>query len=297
MLNTAIRTCYLLSGVDKVISKAGQSFFTAVSEVLEEIPEAFYGHWKTLALCLFKAGDDILDVRMRAISLLRVMEQRLYQVCKAQEFEVSISDKTAAVYKRAQFDLSRSLARQHPHEAPLIISEFTMFFNEVEQKAQRDILTVLLPWIRTVELAVDTKGDPTPASYMVMANLFEITVRFSNKIHNEVENLWVALATAPYKANVTVILEFIIRQSLERREPNFVEFCKQIVVFLAATEEGSRLVEALIGYLEPGLTAPVHRPKSIPPDQSLFPYLADISRVVPEGSAQVSFPFLGLELC
>ncbi|KAF8463503.1 cell morphogenesis N-terminal-domain-containing protein [Kalaharituber pfeilii] len=292
LLSQVIQRCYI---IDSSL-KATQSYFAVVSDVLIEVPDYLHGLYQTISLCLFKIGDENADVRTKAANLLRVTEERNYDICRVQDYEVSISDKTAAVYKRAQFELSKSLSKIHPEEALFVFSEFTMFFKEVEPKAQRDILAVLLPWIQTIELQLDPNGDPTPSSYMVVANLFEITIKFSSKIHNEVEALWVALATAPYAGNVKVILEFIINQSLERREPSFVEFGKQVVVFLASTPAGAKLVEALIAYLQPRLMTINQRDPSPVPEASQFPYLASLNAALPSVNKQNGFSYGHLAL-
>lgn len=284
LLSQVIRRCY----VSDATPKATQSYFAVVSDVLIEVPDYLHGLYQTISLCLFKIGDENAEVRTKAATLLRVTEERNFPISKVQDYEVSISDKTAAVYKRAQFELSKALSKIHPEEALHVFSEFTMFFGVVDAKAQRGILAVLLPWIQTFELQLDPNADPTPASYMIMANLFEITIKFSNKIHNEVEALWVALANAPYAGNVKVILEFIINQSLERREQSFVEFGKQVVVFLASTPAGAKLVEALIGYLQPRLMTINQREPSPLPEETQFPYLASLSAALPAANKQVS---------
>ena len=283
LLTQVIRLCY----VGDASFKATQSYFAVVSDVLIEVSGYLRGHYQIISLCLFKIGDESAEVRTKAATLLRVTEERNFSVCKVQDYEVSISDKTAAVYKRAQFELSKSLSKVHPEEALYVFSEFTMFFGLVDAKAQRGILAVLLPWIQTFELQLDPNGDPSPASYMIMANLFEITIKFSNKIHNEVEALWVALSNAPYAGNVKVILDFIINQSLERREQSFVEFGKQIVVFLASTPAGAKLVEALIAYLQPRLMTINQREPSPQPEERQFPYLANLSTALPATNKQV----------
>lgn len=292
LLSQVIRRCY----IGDAALKATQSYFAVVSDVLIEVSDYLHGLYQTISLCLFKIGDENAEVRTKAATLLRVTEERNFPISKVQDYEVSISDKTAAVYKRAQFELSKALSKIHPEEALYVFSEFTMFFSAVDAKAQRGILAVLLPWIQTFELQLDPNGDPTPASYMIMANLFEITIKFSNKIHNEVEALWVALANAPYAGNVKVILEFIINQSLERREQSFVEFGKQVVVFLASTPAGVKLVEALIGHLQPRLMTINQREPSPLPEDTQFPYLASLSAALPAANKQNGFSYGHLAL-
>ncbi|KAK6544563.1 Cell morphogenesis protein PAG1 [Orbilia ellipsospora] len=287
ILALAIRQCYLY----KTNAKGVESYFQVVSDILINNAENPCDHWKSFALALFKIGDDNQKIRSKAATLLRVTEQRYFGSQTTLDYEVSISDKTAAVFKKAQFELSRTLSQQHPEAAFFIFSEFTLFFNIVDAKGQRDILAVLLPWVQMIELQQDPNGGPSPSSYMVLANLFEITVKFSGKIHNEIEGLWMALASAPYAGNVKVVLDFIISQSLERKEQNFVNVGKQIIVFLAGSPNGSKLVEALLEYLQPRLmTSPpkAQEPHGVP-DANLFPYMANLSESLPVGGKQHGF--------
>jgi len=283
LLGLAMKSCYLY----RTTTKGVESYFAVVSDLLINEPDYPCGLYKSLALALFKIGDENHRVRSKAATLLRVTEERYFKTTTVLDYEVSIADKTAAVYKRAQFELSKSMSNLHPEEAFLMISEFTMFFNLVDSKSQRDILAVLLPWIQMIELQQDPNGGPSAWSYMVLANLFEITVKFSGKIHNEVEGLWKALASASYNGNVKVVLDFIIAQSLERKEQNFVNYGKQIIVCLAGTVNGAKLVEALMAYLQPKLMSITQvEPYNIP-DKAMYPYIADLSESLPLGGKQV----------
>ncbi|EWC45356.1 hypothetical protein DRE_00755 [Drechslerella stenobrocha 248] len=287
ILALAIRQCYLYNGNAKGV----ESYFDVVSDVLINSPNITCDHWKAFALALFKIGDDNQRIRSKAATLLRVTEQRYFGSQTTLDYEVSISDKTAAVFKKAQFELSRTLSQQHPEAAFFVFSEFTLFFNLVDGKSQRDILAVLLPWVQMIELQQDLNGGPSPSSYMVLANLFEITVKFGSKIHNETEGLWMALASAPYAGNVKVVLDFIIAQSLERKEQNFVNIGKQIIVFLAGSPNGSKLVEALLEYLQPRLMTSPQKSQELQgvPDANLFPYMANLSQSLPVGGKQHGF--------
>ncbi|KAI5804972.1 cell morphogenesis N-terminal-domain-containing protein [Geopyxis carbonaria] len=287
LLNNAIRLCYIYDSS----AKATQSYFSVICEVLREVPTYLEGIWKIMTLCMYKLGDENADIRLQAAKLLRVTEEGEIGISRVQDFEVSISDKTVAVYKRAQFQLSKTLSMEYSELAVFVFSELTMFFNLTEGKAQRDILHALLPWIQRIDLALEPSGDLLPSSYMVLANLFEMTVKYSSKIHSEIQAVWQSLATAPFLGNVQVILDFIVNQSLERREQNFVEFGKQIVVFLSETPAGAKLVEALMRYLQPKLMTITLREPSLIPDGSAFPYVADLKSCVPEGGKQTGFSY------
>jgi len=287
LLNDAIRLCYVYESS----SKATQSYFSVICEVLKEVPNYLNGIWKIMTLCLFKLGDENADIRLQAAKLLRVTEEGEFGISRVQDFEVSISDKTVAVYKRAQFQLSKTLSLYYCNLAVFVFSELTMFFNLTEGKAQRDILHALLPWIQQIDLTLEPSGELSPSSYMVLANLFEITVKFSSKIHSEIQAVWQSLATAPYMGNVQVILDFIINQSLERREQSFVEYGKQVIVFLSETLAGAKLVEALAIYLQPKLMTIAIREPSLIPDGSMFPHVANLKDCVPEGGKPTGFSY------
>ncbi|KAK5047402.1 Cell morphogenesis protein PAG1, partial [Cryomyces antarcticus] len=86
---------------------------------------------------------------------------------------------------------------------------------------------------------------------MLLVNLFEITVRCSTALHNEILALWQALATGPHAGNVQLVLDFIINLCLEKKEQNFVDYAKQIVVFLSGTPAGLKVVDFLLLQINP----------------------------------------------
>ncbi|KAK4134259.1 hypothetical protein BT67DRAFT_462505 [Trichocladium antarcticum] len=297
LLEHCISRCYL-AGVSKVLA----SYFAAVAEVLLEHPGYPIPFWKLLGLCLFMLGNDQSAIRSRAAHLLKALEERQPQprTSKIQDFDISISDKTKAVYKLAQFEISKRLAKQHTELAFHIFSEFTFYFKEQQGAAQRNVIAVILPWIQALELKVDPNGGPIAQSYVLLANLLEITIKSSAALHNEVQALWQALATGPYPGNVRLILDFIMSLCLERREQNFVEYAKQIVVFLASTNimPGNRVVEFLLLQITPKAMVPNEKREAVPPppDINVLPYCADLSEALPVGTKQAGFSLGQLSL-
>ena len=108
-------------------------------------------------------------------------------------------------------------------------------------------------------------------------------------LHNEVQALWSALATSPHGGNIQLVLDFIISLSLERREQNFVDHAKQIVVYLSATLKDARVIDFLLLQLVPKNM--VNEKKAIEPVVPAMiglPYAADLAAVLPIGNKQVS---------
>ncbi|KAI0184432.1 cell morphogenesis N-terminal-domain-containing protein [Xylaria flabelliformis] len=292
-----VSRCYLSE-----VPKVQESYFSVITEVLLEQPDYPVPFSKLLSLCLFTLGNDVSENRSKSARVLRALEERQQagRSAKIQDFDISISDKTKVVYKQAQFEISKRLAMQHPELAFHVFSEFAYYFKNLQQGNQRNIVAVLLPWIQTIELQVDPNGGPTAQSYVLLANMLEITIKSSAALHNEVQALWKALATGPYPGNVRLVLDFIISLCLERREQNFVEYAKQIVVFLSTTTvtSNSKVVEFLLMQISPKAMVPNEKKEAVPPppDIDQLPYCADLSEVLPVGTKQAGLSLGQLSL-
>lgn len=284
LLDRAIEMCYLSKS-----SKSLESYFEVVTQVLTEREDYKLPFWKVLSAGLYTLGHENNELRMKSARLLRTLEAREQKNSKLQDLDISISDKTIAVYKLAQFETSRRLAKQHSELAFLVFSQFSYYFKELQPDYQRNMVAAMLPWVQTVELQVNPDGGPTASSYMLLVNLFEITVRCSSALHNEIQALWQALATGPYAGNVQLILNFIINLCLDKREQNYVDYSKQIVVHLSSTPAGLKVVEALLLQINPrSMVQEKREPTPPPPDAANLPYLADLGALLPTSNKQVS---------
>lgn len=295
LLEHCIARCYL-TDVPKVL----ESYFTVTIQVLQEQVGYPCPFWKVLGLSLFSLGNDQSDIRSKSSAILRTLESRQSRNSKIQDFDISICDKTQAVYKLAQFEISKRLAKQYTDLAFHVFSEFTLYFKDLQPAAQRNVIAVVLPWIQSIELKLDPNGGPTAQSYVLLANLLEITIRSSGALHNEVQALWQALATGPHPGNVRLVMDFIIQLCLERREQNFVQYAKQIVVFLSTTNStpGIKVIEFLLMQITPRAMVPNEKKEAVPPPSeiSTFPYCADLSEALPVGAKQAGFSLGQLSL-
>ena len=286
-------TMLLEHAIDKCCScekpKALESYFEVVAQVLVEHEDYQLAFWRILGTVLITLGNEKSDIRTKSARLLRTMEQRQQRSSKLQDFDISISDRTTAVYKLAQFEISKRLAKQYPELAFLVFSQFSRHYKNVQSDAQRNMIAAILPWIQMIELQLNPNGRPTAQTYMLLANLLEITTRSSTALHNEVQALWQALATGPHGGNVQLILDFVISLCIDRREQSFVGYAKQIVVFLSSTPAGQKVVEFLLLQLTPRNMVYPERPNhmEISPDVIGLPYVADLGEALPIGNNKV----------
>jgi hypothetical protein len=283
LLDKAIEMCYISTS-----NKALESYFEVVTQVLTQRDDYTLPFWKVLSAGLYTLGNEKSEIRMKSTRLLRTLEARGQKNSKLQDLDISISDKTIAVYKLAQFETSRRLAKQHSELAFLVFSQFSRYFNGLKPDHQRNMVAAMLPWVQSIELQVNPDGGPTANSYMMLVNLFEITVRCGNALHNEIQALWQALATGPYAGNVQLILNFIINLCLDKREQNYVDYSKQIVVHLSSTPAGLKVVEFLLLQINPrSMVSEKREPMPPPPDAANLPYLADLNILLPSSNKQV----------
>lgn len=267
------------------------AYFTALTRSVLSVPDYPVREYQLLTLGLFKTGDEDAEVRSQAIELLRWVELNFHNVdgnhSSTKDFSVSITNRTPAVYKRAMFNLSSRFSKDYADATYLVFSELTRAFHVVSDSARRDILAVLLPWVQNnVDL-----GSDSVAGSMVLANLFEITVVFSDRIPTEVEALWVALGGGKHLDNAKIVLDFVLHHSLVRRDPLFVEYARRVLVYVAGTPAGPALVESLLRLLTPKAMVPVH-PETHDSDNAgseAYPFTADIGSVLPVGAREATF--------
>lgn len=289
ILEQSVERCY---ASDR--PRALESYFEVVAKVLISHPDIPLPFWRILGAVLFALGNEQGTLRVKAAKLLRTLEQRQQRSSKLQDFDISVSDRTTAVYKLAQFEISKRLCKQHGELAFHIFSQFSSHFRAASPEGQRNMIAAILPWVQTIELQLDPNGGPTALSYMLLANLLEITIKSSNALHNEVQALWQALATGPHGGNVQLILDFVISLCLDRKDQNFVDYVKQIIVWLSSTPAGQKVVEFLLLQITPKNMIQEKREQTdqVPDGLGGLPYLARLSETLPVGTKQVSLAVL-----
>ncbi|ODV87445.1 hypothetical protein CANARDRAFT_26842 [[Candida] arabinofermentans NRRL YB-2248] len=276
--------------VDEVIKKCYThdpslgDYFITLSEAIVKGADSKYPVYRLLALTLFSSGSDNINVRAAASNLIEYTEMKFYGTNKSASFADGICCRSRVIYKRTLFELSTHFATAYPEERFKMISELTKLFHVVGSSPRRDILAVLLPWVQTVELNIAPDHPNRSNSLMVLFNFFEITVKLSHKIQNEVEALWVALGSGANGANLKEIYTFIVDHSLESKNLAFIECSRQVIVSLSTIKTGANLVELLLCNLEPKSMIPTDKrisegekeKKAEELDTEELPYVADL---------------------
>lgn len=256
-----------------------------------------------ICLANFLVGHDNYEVRLASMKLLKYLDDSS-NTSSVDMFAGSVCSKTRVVYKKALFGISAHLASLRPDGAFIRISYMTKYFNLVGNNSRRDILSCLLPWVQIVSLNYEDglveeernkqvhyvgKKLDSP-SLMVLNNLFEITVKFGSSISNEVEALWVALGSN--SNNFDMIVDFIMLNCLERNNPTFLEYSRQIIDYLAFSQtDPLSVIDKFINNLQPRSMVPP-QPRKLSTcfeNSEEFPYIANLWKIIPYNEKDAAF--------
>ncbi|AOA65115.1 RAM signaling network component [Komagataella phaffii CBS 7435] len=273
IIDMIIRNCYCYHES----SASSEIYFTVLVQAFIQKPNFPIKLFECISLGLFGSGSENFNIRSHATKFLVESEKRFFHSSVSERFTESIRSRTRVIYKRAMFNLATYFASRYQEEHMKVISELTMIFHLVGPEQRRDVLVSLIPWVQIVKLELDPENPNYAYSNMVIQNFFEITIKFSDKIQNEVEALWIALANGSHPQNAHEIAKFIMDNSIERKNPIFVGISRQVFVYLSASSAGPDLVNQLITNLEPKCMVP-QQPKTLsnPPIALDLPYVANI---------------------
>lgn len=277
LLDDIIEQCY--AGNPKL--EFTQGYFQALADIVTQVEDYPCHIHQIMSLALFKTGDAKKTIRKTAINLLRVIEERVFADSCAKEYEIGITSSLPAIYKHTQTLLSARLALDHPEQTYSMLSEITHRFEHITPNSQREVLTYMLPWYRKVDLAVgphDTELS-TPA-YMVLSNLYYITVKFGDIYVKETAALWSQLVE--YGRNVRAIIMYLLDMGQETRNPWFLIHAKRVFVCLGRTHAFANIIEEVIGEITPRSMVPQLKEASTRHAHA-FPllFVADTEKVLP----------------
>jgi hypothetical protein len=140
---------------------------------------------------------------------------------------------------------------------------------QIEAIQVRDMLMVLAPWLKNVELegnfSLNDEGHPDKnqqsLTWVVLNNLFHFTISFGDKLITEIQNLWVSLVEREGSSDgensrrILVIIEYLVLVVLQQKNYKPLKFLKTIAVYICRTNSCSYLFEVLTSCMIPPSTA------------------------------------------
>jgi hypothetical protein len=255
------------------------NYFITLTDALIKGVSFEYDVYLPLSLALFSSGSDNYNVRSSAAELLEFTEKKFYNTNNIANYVDGVCCRSRIIYKRTLFQLSTYFATSHPEEKFRMISELAMLFNLVGSGPRRDLVAVLLPWVQTVDLNFKDDEKSRDNYLVVLSSFFDITMRYSHKIQNELEALWVALGTdsAGEGEGVKTIYDYIITNSLALKNLAFIECSRQVIVSISTIPGKFNLIDSLISNMEP---------------KSMIPLECEVSKILISEMEKQSFPEL-----
>ncbi|KAI8976541.1 cell morphogenesis N-terminal-domain-containing protein [Pilobolus umbonatus] len=264
LLDDIIEQCY--AGNPKL--EFTQGYFQALAHIVTQVEDYPYHIHQIMCLALFKSGDAKKSIRKTAIELLRVVEDRVFSESCAKEYEIGITNSLPAIYKHTQTLLSARLALDHPEQTYSVLSEITQRFEHISPNSQRSVLMHLLPWYRKVDLG--SQDDLSASAFMVLSNLFYITIKFGDMYVKETSALWSQLVD--HGRNVRAILVYLLDMGQEKRNPWFVIYAQRVFVYLSRTHAFPTVIEETIAEISPRSMVP-HTKQTSMRHANAFPLL------------------------
>lgn len=188
----------------------------------------------------------------------------------------AITSYLPVVYKYSQSMVSQRLANERPELTYEMISEVTFRIHQLKEEPMqieaiqvRDMLMVLAPWLKNVELegnfSLNDEGHPDKnqqsLTWVVLNNLFHFTISFGDKLITEIQNLWVSLVEREGSSDgensrrILVIIEYLVLVVLQQKNYKPLKFLKTIAVYICRTNSCSYLFEVLTSCMIPPSTA------------------------------------------
>lgn len=271
-------------------SKTKESYLDVLADLFSATEVPVIAPWKLISALLFTLGHSESIIRMKSLRLLRLIEERDGIAPELRNYDIMVSDKTRAVNLRAQYSLVGEIIVRHADFAYHIFSVYSQHFIDQSFDSQRNMINVLLPWMKVMDLQIEPSGHPIPTSYMVLLNMLYITVRCGSALHTELQALWHALITGEFRGNVSSILNFVVTLCLDRKDETFIRVAKQVTVYMASAGDGKGVVAYFLRRIEPKAMVGQDRRMSLqpPPGNAQLPFVAELSQIFPNPAQQVS---------
>lgn len=249
-------------------------YFTTLCKVVLKMEDLILEEDELVSLGLYGLVSDEEDTRGYAADLLSVVESKLHSSSYTKVFKERLASTSKAVYKSTAKEISSIFAELLSQEICLeIFSNLVRMLNLFAFDTKKDLLVLMVPWVNKFTL----KSIEDLDTFMALNNLFYITIDLNDELPLEVEQLWISLGKGNSFQNIHVSLEYIMKNSINHRNPAFVEHARDVVLYLANVPGGIGLVDSLIKNLEPKCMIPINNYPSIePPDNGKFSFVADI---------------------
>lgn len=249
-------------------------YYTTLCKTVLKMDDLILEEDELVSLGLYGLVSDKEDTRAYAVDLLSAVETKLHNSSYTKGFKERLASTSKTVYKSTAKEISSIFAELLAQELCLkIFSNLVRMLDLFRFEIKKDLLVLMLPWVNKFTLKAIDDID----TFMVLNNLFYITIDLNDELPMEVEQLWISLGKGNSFQNIHVSLEYIMTLSINHRNPSFVQHARDVVLYLDSVPGGIGLVDALMKNLEPKSMIPVSKySEVVPTDNEKYSFVANI---------------------
>ena len=270
-------------------------YYTTLCKSVLKLDDLVLDEDELVSLGLYGLVADKEDTRTYAVDLLSAVETKLHNSSYTKVFKERLANSSKTVYKSTAKEISSIFAELLSQELCLrIFSSLVRILDLFPFEIKRDLLVLMVPWVNKFTLKSVEELD----TFMVLNNLFFITIDLNDSLPNEVEQLWISLGKGNSFQNIHVSLEYIINSSMNHCNPLFVQYSRDIVLYLANIPGGIGLLDTLLNNLEPKCMVPSTKHTFIEPmNNNKYSFLGNIWERLNYNGKRIIFSKAQLSIC
>lgn len=228
-------------------------YYTTLCRAILKLDDLILEEHELVSLGLYGLVSDKEDTRIYAVDILSVVETKLHDSSYTKVFKEKLANSSKMVYKSTAFEISSIFTELLSQELCLkIFSSLVRVLDLFPFEIKRDLLVLMVPWVNKFVLKSIDELD----TFMVLNNLFYVTIDLNDSLPNEVEQLWISLGKGNAFQNILVSLDYLIQSSTDYKNPMFVQKARDVVLYLAKVPGSLGLIDTLLENLEPKCMIP-----------------------------------------
>ncbi|CCD25338.1 Tao3p NDAI_0F00190 [Naumovozyma dairenensis CBS 421] len=238
-------------------------YYTTLCKSVLKLDDLILEEGELVSLGLYGIVSDREETRIYAVDLLSAVETKLHNSSYAKVFKERLANSSKTVYKSTAKEISSIFAELLSQDLCLkIFCNLTRMLDLFPFEAKRDLLVLIVPWVNRFTL----KSIEELETFMILNNLFYITIELNNVLLAEIEQLWISLGKGNSFQNIHVSLEYILQLSILHGNPIFVQYARDVVLYLSNVPGGIGVMDSLLNNLEPKAMIPDHKKRIVEPD-------------------------------
>ncbi|EDO16702.1 hypothetical protein Kpol_1003p7 [Vanderwaltozyma polyspora DSM 70294] len=223
-------------------------YYTTLCKSLLRMDTLLLEEHELASLGLLGIIADEEEIRSYAVELLSAVETKIHNSSFTKVFKERLSNSSKMVFKSTAKEISSMYAELLSADLCMtIFSNIVKTIDVFSLESKKDILTLLVPWVNKLTV----KGIDDFDTIMILQNMFYLTIKLNDSLPENIEQLWISFGKGNSFQNIPVTLDYIITSSIVHRNPIFVQYSRDVVLYLSHVPGSIGLIDSLLDNLQP----------------------------------------------